>query len=74
VKADAGYVVFVPPNLDSEYWEFDRSPSAAQGFYAIYPAQTGTIYYRRFDTYLIGYIVSLVTLVGLVVYYRKKFL
>ena len=72
VKADAGYIMFVPPNLDSEYWEFDRSPPVTHGFYAIYPAKEGVVYYRQFDIFLVGYIVSLVTLIGLVIWYRKE--
>jgi len=71
VREEAGYIIFVPPNLDAEYWELDRQPSIANGLYAVYPAKEGTIYYRRFDTYLVGYLVSLVTLIGLVVWYRK---
>lgn len=71
-EAVEGYIVFVPPNLDSDYWELDGAPSLAQGFYAIYPAAEGTIYYRRFDTYLLGYIVSLVTLICLGVRYKKE--
>ena len=33
--------------------------------------EAGTIYYRRFNTYLIGYAVSLVALIGLVVWYGR---
>lgn len=72
VEADTGYIVFVPLNLDSEYWELDGKPSVESGFYAVYPAGEGTIYYRRFDTYLLGYFISLITLIGLIIWYRKK--
>lgn len=71
-EAGEGYTVFVPPNLDSDYWELEGAPSLNQGFYAVYPASKGTIYSRRFDTYLIGYAVSLMTLLGLVIWYKKE--
>ncbi len=72
VKAEAEYIVFVPPNLDSDCWELEGKPSLAHGFYAIYPAGEGTIYYRRFDTYLLGYVISLLTLMVLVTWYKKE--
>ncbi|VVB86700.1 Uncharacterised protein [uncultured archaeon] len=72
VNADKGYILFVPPNLDSAYWEFDGRPSIMSGFYAVYPAGEGTVYYRKFNTYLLGYIISLAALIGLVVWYRKE--
>jgi len=72
VNADKGYILFVPPNLDSDYWELEGAPSLTHGFYAVYPPGKGTIYYRRFDTYLPGYAVSLMTLLVLVVWYRKE--
>ncbi|MFZ3169539.1 MAG: alpha-(1-_3)-arabinofuranosyltransferase family protein [Candidatus Methanoperedens sp.] len=72
VEAGEGYTVFIPPNLDSEYWELEGAPSLKQGFYAVYPASKGRIYYKRFDTYLLGYAVSLMTLLGLVMWYKKK--
>ncbi len=72
VNADAGYVVFVPPNLDSEWWELDGQTSTIKGFYAVYPAGPGMVYYKRFDTYLVGYLVSLVTLIGLIMWYYRK--
>lgn len=65
IEAGEGYTLLVPPNLDSEYWELDGTTSFTQGFYAVYPASKGMIYYRRFDTYLLGYAVSLMTLLGL---------
>ena len=71
-EAGGGYIVFVPPNLDSGYWELEGTPSLTQGFYAAYTASKGTIYFRRFDTYLLGYAVSLMTLLGLVVWYKKE--
>ena len=72
VNADKGYILFVPPNLDSDYWELEGAPSLTHGFYAVYPPGKGTIYYRRFDTYLLGYAVSLMTLLGIVVWYMKE--
>jgi hypothetical protein len=72
VETGEEYTVFVPPNLDSDYWELESAPSFKQSFYAIYPADKGMIYYRRFDTYLIGYAVSLMTLLGLFVWYKKE--
>lgn len=63
--------MFVPPDLNSDNWELGRQPSIVKGLYAVYPAEAGTIYYRRFNTYLIGYAVSLVTLIGLVLWYRR---
>ncbi|WP_179293788.1 alpha-(1-_3)-arabinofuranosyltransferase domain-containing protein [Candidatus Methanoperedens nitratireducens] len=72
VNADAGYVVFVPPNLDSEWWELDGRTSTIKGFYAVYPAGSGMVYYRRFDTYLVGYLVSIVTLIGLIIWHYRK--
>jgi hypothetical protein len=72
VNADAGYVVFVPPNLDSEWWELDGQTSTIKGFYAVYPAGSGMVYYTRFNTYLVGYFVSLVTLIGLIIWYYRK--
>ncbi len=72
VKTEAEYIVFVPPNLDSDYWELEGEPSTAKGFYAVYPAGEGTIYYRRFDTYLLGYVISLLTLIVLVTWYKKE--
>lgn len=71
VNADAGYIMFVPPNLDSEYWVLENKPSSVQDFYAVYPAGDGAIYYKRFDTYLSGYFLSLITLLGLFAWYRK---
>jgi len=73
-NASSGYLIFIPPNLDSDYWELNGAPSLAQGFYAVYHAAEGEVYYRRFDTYLIGYIVSLVTLICLGVWYKKEWL
>jgi len=72
IEAGEGYTVFVPPNLDPEYWELEGAPSLTQGFYGVYPASKGRIYYKRFDTYLLGYAVSLMTLLGLVMWYKKK--
>lgn len=72
IKANGGYIVFIPPNLDSDYWELEGNPSLAHGFYALYPASEGTIYYRVFDTYLLGYAISLLTLIVLVVWYKKE--
>lgn len=72
VNANAGYVVFVPPNLDSEWWELDGQTSTINGFYAVYPAGPGMVYYKRFDTYLVGYLASLVTLIGLIMWYYRK--
>jgi hypothetical protein len=72
VEAGEGYLIFVPPNLNSEYWELEGRQSIVNGSYAVYPADVGTIYYRRFDTYLLGYAVSLMTLLGLVVWYKKE--
>jgi len=46
-EAGGGYIVFVPPNLDSGYWELEGTPSLTQGFYAAYTASKGTIYFRR---------------------------
>lgn len=34
VKAEAEYIIFIPPNLDSDYWELEGKPSLAHGFYA----------------------------------------
>ncbi|MBU4223489.1 MAG: hypothetical protein KKA10_18025 [Euryarchaeota archaeon] len=64
-KTEAEYIMFVPPSLDSDYWGLEGKPSLAHGFYALYPAREGTIHYRRFDTYLLGYAVSLLTLMAL---------
>ncbi|VVB84163.1 Uncharacterised protein [uncultured archaeon] len=72
VNADAGYVVFVPPNLDSDWWELDGQTSTINRFYAVYPAGSGMVYYGRFNTYLVGYLVSLVTLIGLIIWYYRK--
>jgi hypothetical protein len=72
VNANAGYVVFVPPNLDSEWWELDGRTSTNKGLYAVYPAGSGMVYYTRFNTYLVGYFVSLVTLIGLIIWYYRK--
>jgi len=72
VNSDKGYILFVPPNLDSNYWELDGRSSPGNGFYAMYPATAGNIYYKRFDTYLIGYAVSLMTLLGVVMWYKKE--
>lgn len=72
VNANAGYVVFVPPNLDSEWWELDGQTSTIKEFYAVYPAGSGMVYYRRFNTYLAGYLVSLVTLTGLIIWYKRE--
>ena len=65
------YIVFVSPNHNADYWRLEGEPSLTDGFYAVYPAGGGTVYYKRFDTYLIGYIISLLTLFGLVLWYRK---
>jgi len=32
IKAEAEYIVFMPPNLDSDYWELNSKPSLAMGF------------------------------------------
>jgi hypothetical protein len=72
IKAEAEYIVFVPPNLDSEHWELEGKRSVVNGVYAVYPAGEGTIYYQRFDTYVFGYIVSLLTFIGLMVWYKKE--
>ncbi|MCZ7370638.1 MAG: hypothetical protein O8C66_09020 [Candidatus Methanoperedens sp.] len=71
-EAGEGYIVFVPPNMDSDYWELEGRTSMVNGSYAVYHAEMGTIYYRRFDTFLFGYIVSLLTFIGLVVWYKKE--
>jgi len=71
-KADSGYIVFVPPNLDSAHWEFNGKTSITSGFYAAYPSENGRIYYTRFNTFLIGYLVSFLTLIWLVAWYRKE--
>ncbi|MCE8424857.1 MAG: DUF3367 domain-containing protein [Candidatus Methanoperedens sp.] len=72
VAGGEGYIIFVPPNLNSEYWEFKGQPSIVNGSYAVYPSGVGTIYYKRFDTYLLGYAVSLITLLWLFVWYKKE--
>jgi putative transposase len=72
VDANAGYILFVPANLDSAYWELGGRQSLTNGFYAVYPAGEGTVYYRRFDTYVAGYLISLVTFIGLVIWYKRE--
>ncbi len=72
INVDKGYVLFIPPNLDSDNWELDGQHSVMNGFYAVYPAGERTIYYRRFDTYILGYIISLTALIGLAVWYKKE--
>lgn len=67
-----GYLLFSSPNLDSDYWELEGRPSILNGFYAVYPAREGAIYYRRFNTFLVGYLASLIALAGLVVWYRRS--
>jgi hypothetical protein len=72
---DKRYIVFVPPNFDSNNWELDGVGSLRDGYYAVYPASSvkkGAVYYRRFDTYLLGYAVSLITMVGLVLWYGRE--
>ncbi len=65
VRGESGFIVFVPPNLDSRYWEFEGTPSLLDGFYAVYPAGEGSVYYTRFNICLIGYLLSLLTLIGI---------
>lgn len=67
-----GYIVFVPSNLNSDYWKLNGNPSMVNDFIAIYQAKKGQIYYKRFDTYLMGYIVSLITLIGIIIWYKKE--
>ena len=72
IKTDNDNIVFVPPNLDSMYWELDGQPSREKGVNGIYPGQNGTIYYSRFNIYLGGYVVSLFTLLSILFWYRTK--
>lgn len=72
IKTDDDNIIFVPPNLDSMYWELDGQPSRERGINGIFPGQKGTIYYSRFNTYLGGYVVSLLTLVSILFWYRRE--
>jgi len=42
---DKRYVVFVPPNLDSNCWELDSIESLNNGYYAVFPAKLKSIVY-----------------------------
>jgi len=70
---DKRYIVFVPPNFDSNYWELDGVESLNNGYYAVFPASSvkSIVYYTRFNTYLLGYAVSLLTVVGLLWYGKE---
>ena len=65
----SGHLAFAPPNLDARLWEFNGSPSegGGGGFRGIFrgQGQLGELRYTRWTTFLLGYVVSGVS--GLVI-------
>jgi hypothetical protein len=71
------YTIFIPPNLDSSDWLLDGK-EAAPNVYAAWERDGNHVYYSRFKTYEISYIISLVSVVAVVTVYlvlwKKEFL
>lgn len=68
------YTVFVPPNLDSGHWRLDGEKSRA-GYYAVWEDGGNKVEYNRFGTYMISYVISIISAVGIVIAYlvlRKR--
>jgi hypothetical protein len=69
-KPDKPYVIFVTPNLDSEHWEMGSKTSENLAPYAVFEVDGGgTIYWRRFEVYELGYIVSIIAALLLAIWY-----
>jgi len=62
------YTIFIPPNLDSSDWLLDGK-EAAPNVYAAWERDGNHVYYSRFKTYEISYIISLVSVVAVAVVY-----
>ncbi len=65
------YIFFIPSNLNSQHWISNgKKPLNSPDFYAVYPADTGggTVEYQRFNTYLAGYLASILGLLALLLW------